>query len=123
MNIGRKLFYDLQTGDVIFDTGERSGNVVELTDDEWIERIEALNVRVRDTFGTIELDYGDFAQDFAGCNGYKVDVASGALVFSYPDPSAPDAPPVYQPPLSVKVAEQETRIADLELALADLFTA
>lgn len=122
MKIGRKIYYDLATGNVIVDTGERSGSVVPTTVEQDFQSYAALAERVPETVGVLELEYGQYAQDFAACNGYRVDV-SGAepeLVFSYPDPEDPDEPPVYQKPLSEIVAEQDARLADLEIMMADL---
>ena len=123
MNIGRKIFYELATGNIILDTGERSGGVIETTIQQDFESFFALKDRVPSTVGCLQLEYGQYAQDFAACNGFRVDVSGDtpSLLFSYPDPDAPDDPPIYQPPLSIKVSEQEQRIADVELALADLF--
>lgn len=122
MKIGRKIYYDLATGNVIVDTGERSGHVVPTTVEQDFQSYAALAERMPETVGVLELEYGQYAQDFAACNGYRVDV-SGAepeLVFSYPDPEDPDEPPVYQKPLSEIVAEQDVRLADLEIMMADL---
>ncbi len=188
MNIGRRIYYDQTTGNVILDTGERSGSVIETTVDQDFEIYKALKERIRETVGIIELEYGQYAEDFATCNGYWIvqvdntfsnipmevvqvteesmilapsnhnlrlgctyepvyingesvipdkhgkltlpidfvgDVAiSGtqhtALQFSYPNPAEPEAPPVYQKPLSQRITELEQRNADLELAIADI---
>ncbi|MBO9597920.1 MAG: hypothetical protein J7559_08910 [Cohnella sp.] len=124
MNIGQRIYYDLPTGNVLVNTGERTGNVVETTTEQDFESYIALKDRVPSTVGCLQLEYGEYEQDFAACNGYKVDVSGKipSLLFSYPDPANPESPPVYEPPFSIKVAEQELRIADVELALAELFT-
>ncbi|WP_338134844.1 hypothetical protein [Paenibacillus alvei] len=46
MKIGRRIFYDIVTGEKLVDTGERSGNVVETTLDYDISVYKALNERV-----------------------------------------------------------------------------
>lgn len=106
--IGRRIFYDKATGNVIQDTGERSGSVVDTTIEQDIAVYPALAERYRDTFDVIELEYGQYAQDFATCTGYRVDVETGTLEFTYPDPNAPEEPPVYQKPLSEEVAALKT---------------
>lgn len=122
MKIGRRIYYDLQTGNAIQDTGERAGDVVETTRDQDFAAYAALAERVPDTVGMLELEFGQYAQDFATCNGYRVDISGEAptLVFSYPDPANPAPEPVYQKPLSVQVAEQQQAIDDLTLAIADI---
>ncbi len=124
MKIGRKIYYELETGNVIQNTGERSDVVVETTREQDFAFYVSLSERVPETVGCLQLEYGEYAQDFAECNGYRVDVSgeTPSLLFSYPEPGEPGEQPVYRRPLSEQVAEQEQRLADVELALADLFT-
>ena len=104
MNIGRRIYYDKVTGDVLADTGERAGDVIELTIEQDIANYKALSERTRDSFDLIELSYGEFSQDFRECNGYRVDPTNKEMVFSYPDPSDPEPEvPVFQVPLSEQV--------------------
>lgn len=105
MKIGRKIFFDNINGNIILDKGEMQGGVVEETIDEIITKYTALSERNRTTFDVLELAFGAFAQDFAECTGYKVNVVTRTLEFSYPDPNAPLEPPVYQKPLSEQVLE------------------
>jgi len=119
--IGRMIFYDLETGDVLVDTYERVGMFTPLTADEQIERYKVLSERNRESFGVLELDYGALAKDFAACNGYRVDIASGALVFSYPDPANPEQPPVYRKPLSEEVETLKAADLDNKEAIATLY--
>lgn len=118
--IGRKIYYDKATGNVILDTGERSGNVVETTIEQDFATYRVLAERVPETVGVIQLEFGQYAADFAACNGYHVDVtgAEPVLVFSYPDPKDPEAPPVYQGPLSEEIVEVKQAIAELTILLA-----
>ncbi|CAM2950485.1 hypothetical protein PASE110613_09050 [Paenibacillus sediminis] len=112
MEIGRKIYFDKASGNILVDTGERSGAVVETTQEEDFAVYTALSERNPATVGVIELAYGDYAQDFAGCSGYRVNTSTLALEFSYPDPSAPQTPTAYQPPLTEQVSDlQQTVIA------------
>lgn len=111
MQIGRKIYYDKETGSVLADTGERSGDVVETTWEQDFNSYKALTERVEETVGVIELEYGENAQDFAECNGYRVDVKTGKLKFSFPDPNEKsDEPqkPQYIEPLSIQVAAMKS---------------
>lgn len=117
MNIGRRIYYDIPTGNVIVDTGERSGDVVETTINQDIAAYVLLAERQPNTFGCLELEYGQFAEDFATCTGYIVNPVAGEILFSYD----PVSPPAYRPPLSEQIAEQEARLADIEMALIELF--
>lgn len=104
MQVGKKIFYDKLTGDVITDTGERQGSVIATTVDQDITAYTALFERNRATFEVIELEFGAHLQDFAECNGYRVNLTTLALEFSYPDPGEPETPPVFVKPLSTQIA-------------------
>jgi hypothetical protein len=77
MQIGRRIYYDKMTGNVIVDTGERSGCVVETTVEQDFQTYTALVERVPETVDWIQLEYGQFAQDFAACNRFCVDISGG----------------------------------------------
>ncbi len=116
-HVGRKLYYDILTGNIITDTGERMGSVVATTIEQDIQVYTALSERNPETIGVIELEYGQYGEDFAACTGYRVDPATEKLMFSYPEPANPEAPPVYHPPLSEKVAELQKAQADMVFEL------
>ena len=118
--IGRRIYYDVQTGNVIVDTGERAGYVVPTTVELDIQAYKALSERNRNTFDFIELPYGAYAQDFAVCNGYRVNPETKQLEFSYPDLNEPESPLVYQKPLSEEIAETKQAIAELTILLAQM---
>lgn len=117
--IGRKIFYDKVTGEIIVDTGERSGDVVETTIEYDISVYKELAERVRDTFDVIQLEYRQYAEDFANCTGYIVDVETKELIFSY-DGGTEEVPPVFQKPLTDKVKELESQVSTQEQAIAEL---
>lgn len=103
MKIGRKVYFDINTGNVIFDTGERQGFVIPTTIEQDIATFKELSERNRETFDFIELEYGQYAQDFAECNGYRINVDDKTIEFSYPDDNEEPIEPVYQAPLSEQV--------------------
>lgn len=72
--IGRRIYFDLATGNVIHDTGERQGSVVATTVEQDIVTFTALSERNRDTFDVIELAFGEYAEEFATASGYRVNV-------------------------------------------------
>lgn len=119
--IGRKLYFDKLSGGVIVDTGERSGFVRETTREEDFAAYQTLAERVADTVGCIQLEYGQYAQDFAECNSYRVNLDTLELEFSYPDPGETDPQePAYQKPLSVEVAELKASDTENKQAIAEL---
>jgi hypothetical protein len=123
MQIGRRIYYDLATGNIILDTGERSGDVVETTVEQDFAAYKSLAERVPETVGMLQLEYGQYAQDFATCKGYRVDVSGDEpkLAFSYPDPNEPEAEPVYQKPLSEQVSQLESDKLTLMESMAELY--
>jgi hypothetical protein len=109
--IGRKIYYDKQTGNVLVDTGEHEGFFTPSTVDQDFETYQVLKERVRDTVGVIQLEFGQYAQDFAECNGYRVNPETLELEFSYPDTNNPTQEQVFQMPLTEQVRELEQELA------------
>ncbi|MCY7485824.1 hypothetical protein [Paenibacillus alvei] len=121
MKIGRRIFYDIVTGEKLVDTGERSGDVINTTVEHDIAVYRALSERNRETFDYIELEYEQNTKDFTACNGYRVNPDTKQLEFSYPDPDKPEPEkPTYRPPLSEEVERTKSRVADLELTIAEM---
>ena len=118
MYIGRKVYYDILTGMVLVDTGEKFGHVRETTMEEDFKTYKALSERNPETIGMIQLEYGQYAQDFRECNGYRINPETRQIEFSYPDPSQPEPQdPVYQKPLSEEIADLKQSIAELTIIL------
>lgn len=119
--IGRKIYYEKATGNVILDTGEKMGAVIETTIDQDFETYQALKERVRDAVGVIQLEYGQYAEDFAQCNGYRVNPQTLELEFSYPDPNTTEPQePEYQKPLTEQLKETQQAVAELTLLLSTM---
>lgn len=108
-HIGKRLYYDKKTGLIIQETAEQiayfetTGGSIE----QDVLNLTNLSERNRDTFDVIELEYGQYMQDFAECNGYRINPATKEIEFSYPDPNQPEQPPVYQKPLSEQIKSLE----------------
>lgn len=113
MKIGRRIYFEVKSGNTLVDTGERQGSVEPTTIEQDIQIYKALSERNRGTFDYIELDYGQYAQDFAESVVYRVNPETKELEFSYPDPNEPKVEQPYQVPLSEKVKEQEQAIGEL----------
>ncbi|MCI2201085.1 MAG: hypothetical protein LKK61_06990, partial [Clostridium sp.] len=75
--IGRRIYYDKATGNVLLDTGEMQGSdgaLKETTVDQDFESYTVLSERNADTVGVIQLEYGDLSDKFSTCTGYYVDI-------------------------------------------------
>jgi hypothetical protein len=118
MKIGRKIYYDITTGNVIIDTGEMQGAVIATTIEDDIESFISLSERNRETFDVLELEYGQYVQDFAECNGYRVIPETKELEFSYHDQNEPEAPQIFQRPLFENVNENMDYLLDVDFRLS-----
>lgn len=118
IKIGRRIYYDVNTGNVILDKGEIVGNVIITTITQDIETFIVLSERNRETYDYIELEHGEYAQDFAECNGYRVNVETKTLEFSYPNPNeVEESEVIYQEPLTEKVAANTDYLLDVDFRL------
>lgn len=120
MDIGKRIYYDIETGNIIVDTGEKSGYVVETSTQYEISIYPVLANRKEESFGILELEFGKYRQDFMECNGYRVNPETKLLEFSYPDENATTEEPVYQEPLSEQIKSLEERTSATEDALLSL---
>jgi hypothetical protein len=82
LQIGRKIYYELSTGNVILDTGERQGSVVETSTTDDFETYVVLSQRVPSTVGCIQLGFGDYASNFAQYL-YHVDITQTPHVIAW----------------------------------------
>jgi hypothetical protein len=82
VNIGRKIYYELTTGNVILDTGERQGDVVETTEDQDWQMYAALQPYQRSAVGVLQLEFGQYAENFAKYP-YHVDVSQSPPVIAW----------------------------------------
>lgn len=115
MKIGRRIYYDLSTGNILVDTGEKQGFVRKTIIEQDIQTYKVLSERHRDTFDVIELGYGQYAQDFAECNGYRVNTKTKELEFSYPDPNVEEPQElIYQKPLSEEVKNLKSQVLEMQ---------
>lgn len=108
MYIGRRIYYDVVSGEVIVDTGERSGSVKETTIPEDIRSYQALYDRRTESYSYLEFEYGSHKEDFENSSGYRVDVNTMELLFTKDNPP----PPVENKSLEARILElqQENKL-------------
>ncbi|WP_063848060.1 hypothetical protein NYE80_30945 [Paenibacillus sp. FSL H7-0357] len=122
MEIGRKIYFDKATGNVILDTGEMVGDVVKTTREQDFASFKVLNERVEETVGMIELEFGQYNVEFRESWGrFRVNLETEELEFLYTNPEAPEEPtePVYQKPLTEQIKDLTTELSSTQMALAD----
>lgn len=117
MQIGKKIYYELTTGDVVLTTLEKL-NGINTTKEQDFVMYDALQAYNPEFIGVIQLDYGQYASDFLTANSWRVDLETGKLVFNYP---------IFEQPLSVKVSQLEAEnnilkweSLSIKLAIAEL---
>jgi hypothetical protein len=93
MEIGRKIYYEKSTGNVLVNTGEHQGAVKETTIDQDFQLYKALQDKTKDSVGVIQLNYGQLLDKFQSCTGYSIDITknpidASAIVFSFTTPEA-----------------------------------
>jgi hypothetical protein len=86
--IGRKIYFDKLTGNVLVDTGERMGAVVETTQEQDFQAYAALAERVPSTVGFLQLEHGQDADKFSQYR-YRVDPETSAIIWDLTPPTAP----------------------------------
>jgi hypothetical protein len=124
LKVGKRLYYDKTTGEIIFEVSERTyfEDVTIPTIEQDILTFKILSERNRNTFDVLELPYGAYAQDFAECNGYRVNPQTLELEFSYPDPNATEPQdPVYVKPLTEQIEELRQENITTLLALTEVY--
>ncbi|WP_068616462.1 hypothetical protein [Paenibacillus tuaregi] len=118
MQIGRKIYFDNRTGEVLQDTGEREGDVIETTKEQDFAVYKSLNERISETVGMLQLEYGEYARDFAEGFLERIDPVTKELKFRYSDPNHLGGVTEPQKPLTEQVTELKQAIADLSMTMA-----
>lgn len=128
--IGTKIYYLKNTGNILIETGDMQGFVNESSFDEDYENYADLKKYDKDKIGCLKLEYGQLGQLLADskANSYKVDVSGNPhkLVFTWIDYESGQPG---EPPKSVedliketenKIEKQEKRINVLSSTLEEL---
>lgn len=120
--IGSRIYYEITTGHVLVNTGDR-----ETFDDYVAPSVESdfntflvLKNRKRETVGVMDFPYGKYAEAFNNSNGYRVNLETKELEFSYPNPDYPTIPPVFQKPLTEQIVDLEAQNNGIMIAVAEL---
>lgn len=125
--IGRRIYFDKATGEIIQDTGERISFAEQQTVERDYEVYTALQERDPETVGMIELEYGQHAEDFAmltgNGGGVRVNTETLSLEFAFPDGTTE---PAFQEPLTAQIATLkaensalQSKVEQLEAGSAD----
>lgn len=123
MQIGMRIYYEKETGNVILNTGERSGDVIPTSLEQDFATYFALKDRVPETVDMIQLEYGAFAEDYAeGGTITRIDLDTLEPLLTHPDPIDPETPQEPRPALSKQVealAQDNTLLKAQSSALSE----
>ena len=106
MPVGRKIYYELATGDVVLIVPEKHhSNAINTTKEQDFQIYDVLQVRNPEQIGLIQLEYGELRGDFEKCKAVKVDLETGELLFEFPH---------FEKPHSQIIAELQVTNAQLQ---------
>ena len=127
MEIGAKIYFEKNTGNVILNTGDMQGFVVESTTEQDFENYEELKKYSKDSVGKIQLEYGELDRllEENKANSYKVDVSGKEpkLIFEWIDFNTGEPTERPKSELEIfqeKIKEQEERISALSNTLDEV---
>lgn len=80
--IGRKIYYEKNNGIVIWDTGEMEGDVRETTFEEDCAIMPILTLIDSSQLGILQLNFGDYQEEFSTCRGYRVNPQTKNIEFA-----------------------------------------
>lgn len=83
MELGRRIYFDKTTGNVILDTGEKQGNVAKTSIEDDIATFTTLSDRNIESFDVIEFTFGEHKQEFTEATSYRVNPTTKELEFNY----------------------------------------
>lgn len=109
----RKVFWDKDTGEVIVNISW-DFNPVETSFDEDYEKYPALLARTKESLRLTIFQEGEYEQDFRATPWVRINPETETPEFHYPNPNEPEAPPVFQQPLTEQVKALEAENAELK---------
>lgn len=120
LKLGTKIYYLISNGNVILDTGDMMGCVVETSFDEDYNNYTDLSKYAKDSISCIKLEYGELGKllEEHKANSFKVDISSQPhkLVFEWIDyDTGEPAPP---PKTMEELIKEESDKVRLEYATA-----
>lgn len=120
LKLGTKIYYLISNGNVILDTGDMMGCVVETSFDEDYNNYILLKDYAKDSIGCIKLEYGELGKllEEHKANSFKVDVSSNPhkLVFEWIDYDT--GKPGEPPKTMEELIKEEADKVRLEYAMA-----
>lgn len=118
MEIGRRLYYDNRNGSIILEVGERIDNRASTVDEDF-EAYQQLAERVRSTVGVLEMEFGEYREEFRSMQLDRVNPETETPIFL--DGEEPvEIPPTETLQARVNDLEDENALITMELALTQM---
>ncbi|MFS1511893.1 hypothetical protein VQL36_05575 [Chengkuizengella sp. SCS-71B] len=84
--IGRKLYFDILTGEVILHIDEKIGQfVVETTKEQDFAMYDILAARNPEQVDFVQLEFGENRGDFEKASGFRIDLETNEVLFEFPE--------------------------------------
>lgn len=98
MSNTRRIFYDVQTGDVIFEIGRGQGMDTPPIEKD-IKDYKVLSERNRETFDFLEWEFTRYKEEFDTCISYRVNIELKTVEFQFKEEDE-DEEIVFEEPLT-----------------------
>lgn len=118
--LGRRFFWVKSTGNIVAQRNEMAAGIESTKEEDFAVYVE-LKPYDPDAIEMTTFEPGQYEEEFATASSWRFNPDTGEIVFAYPDPTNPEQPPVYQPPLTAQVAELKAETAALNLAIIDVW--
>lgn len=120
IQVGRMIFYDKGTGQVLVTTPSQEGSYVYENPEDLISLYPELKERDRSSFEVIQLEYGQYERDFEQAINWQVNLETITLEFVYRDPNNPEEPQPFRKPLTEEIEELKRADIENKQAIAEL---
>lgn len=118
--IGKKIYYELETGNVVLTIPERHNeNAVETTKEQDFIMFDVLQARNPSLIGIKQMGYREFQNDFNIANSFMIDIMNGNVLFQYPNSVIPQSESIENlksenGSLGMLMVEKDTQIMGLQ---------
>lgn len=118
--LGRRFFWIKSSGNIVAQRYDMSAGVESTKEEDFAVYIE-LKPYDPDAIEMTTFEPGQYKEEFEKASDWRFNPETGTIEFLYLDPTDPELPPVFQPPLTAQVAELKSETAALNLAIIDVW--
>ena len=116
--LGRRIYYNKLTSEVVYDMGERVGeDITETTIEEDFKFALELQGKNPEIIKCIQLEPGEYSNEFAECVSYRINPETEEIEFIFDDTGDSG---VYEKPYKQQLEDLKQRLDDTEIILSEL---